>query len=428
MEFLNIIYFLILIGLAYQFLMSADHIVKSPLNKGDLLKLTGPEMYWVLIFSTGVLALSFDFGIDLMAIRIFVIMILCLIGFKFTACRPIWSIPIIIYGVYLIWLLIGCFYTYSFTFGIRVLLKYCYPFVFCLFASAVVDNFPTALKAGVTARWVALITVFITFLNFEQYIIPGVLWYITARVIHYISFLVFSLAMFFFTKEKKINALFFLAFLFPCFFLVLRTSILGSVVALMSFAIIKWKYKSLPVIFSVLILGVASVFYIPSLRNKMFFNNKTSIEDFREGKVDMEDVNTNYRAHLWGVLQNSLYKNHEIAGSGTGATQLFMKENPKKVAGLMACHSDFVQMKCDNGLIGISLYCLMIGAIFIHCIIIYWKTSDPRIRLFAITAGASLIGVFATCYSDNTVNYSMATLSIPFGFYGMTLALNKRLS
>jgi hypothetical protein len=35
------------------------------------------------------------------------------------------------------------------------------------------------------------------------------------------------------------------------------------------------------------------------------------------------------------------------------------------------------------------------------------------------------MGVFVTLYSENTVNYSMATLSMPFGFYGMMLGLIK---
>lgn len=428
MEILNIIYFLILMGAAYQFLISEGRIVKSPFNSADRLQLTGPETYWVLIFSTGLLAFSYNFGIDLMAIRIFIIMILCLIGFKFTAGKPVWSIPIIIYAVYLLWLVIGCLYAPSTVYGIRVLLKYMYPFIFCLFASAVVDNFPTALKAGLTARWVALIALVVVLIPFNDVIFPGVIWYGTARIMHFINIMVFSLALVFFTKEKKLNLFITLIFLVNCFVSVHRTSIMGSLIAIMAFSVIRWKWRSAPVIAGVIILGVVAVFSIPSLRQKMFYNDRTSIEDFRAGKVDMEDVNTNYRTYLWKVLENSLYKNHEIIGSGTGSVQYFMNNHPDRVARLNAAHSDFVQMKCDNGIIGLILYCTMIAGIFIHCFLIYWQTDDPRIKLFAITAGASLLGIFATFYSDNTVNYSMVTLSIPFGFYGMTLALKKRLS
>lgn len=427
MEYLNIIYFLILISYCYNFLVSEGTIVKSPFNKWDSLALTGPEMYWVLIFSTGLLAFSVNVGLDLMAIRLFVIMILCLIGLKYTSGPVIWSIPLKIYVVYLIWLLIGCFYAPSWNYAIRTLLKYTYPLIFCLFASAAVDNFPTAFKAAISARWVALITVIVFFIPFLPSLIPGVVWYITARVIHYIGIMVFSLAMIFFSNEKKKNFFYFLVFLLPCFIYVLRTSILGSGIALMAFAFIKWKLKSLPVIGAVLVLGIVSVFTIPSLKEKMFYDKNTSLEQLKEGKITMNNVDTNYRMYMWEKIPKMLYDGHELTGSGTGAVQELMYTHSYMFGGLKIIHNDFLQIKCDNGLIGLCLYCAMIIAVYIHCFLIYWSTDDPRIKLFAITAGASLLGVFATCYSDNTVNYSMATLSIPFGFYGMTLALNKRL-
>lgn len=426
MQYLNLIYFIILTVYAYRFLYSQGRIVRSPFRKEDRLALTGPEMYWVLIFSTGLLAFSLDLGIDLMAIRLLTIMIMCLVGFKFCTGKPIWSLPIKVYVIYLVWLLIGCAYGPSYNYGLRVVLKYCYPLIICLFASAVVDNFATAFKAAVTARWVAVITLILWFIPYVEKIIPGVMWYATARAIHYISMMVLSLSLFFFTNEKKKNFWLTLLFLFPCFYHVFRTSILGSGIAIMAFSIIRWKAKSLPIIVGVLLAGIISVFTIPSLREKMFFDDNTTLEEFQEGKISMEDVNTNTRSTMWEDMQKRFYEEHKIIGSGTGSTQKYMAED-KVFGGLNAVHSDFVQMKCDNGLLGLILYCAMIGLIFIHCFLIYWNTNDNRLKLFAITAGASLLGVFATCYSDNTVNYSMATLGIPFGFYGMTLALQKRL-
>lgn len=427
MDILNILYTLILLGALFRFLQSDGRILKSPFNKRDQLSLTGPEMYWVLLFSTGLLAFSYNLGLDLMALRLFVIMGMCLVGFAFTPNRPIMSIPLWIYGAYMVWLLIGCVYASSFSFGVRVWLKYLYPLLFCLFGSAVVDNFATALKAALSARWVALITVIVCITPYYIYFIPGVIWYDTARIIHYISMFVFSLGLIFFSYEKKENILYSIVFGVPCFFYVLRTSILGTLIALIAFSLIRWRVKSLPIIATILLIGIGSIFYIPSLRSKMFFDDRVTIEQFQTGKVNMNNVNTNTRTHVWKNLEKNLYKGHEVLGSGTGACQEFMELHPKLFFGLRAVHSDFVQMKCDNGQIGLWLYCTMIAAVFSHCFFIYWKTEDNRIKLFAITAGASLMGIFATMYSDNTVNYSMATLSIPFGFYGMTIALFKRL-
>lgn len=151
-----------------------------------------------------------------------------------------------------------------------------------------------------------------------------------------------------------------------------------------------------------------------------------TIENFQEGGITMDNVNTNAREAMWTFLEQRLYSGHEIAGSGTGSVQNYMY-NHFIFGGLKVPHSDLVQIKCDNGLIGLYIYIAITLLVFIHCFKIYWGTDDDHIRLFAITAESSMLGVFATLYSDNSVNYFMATLSMPYGFYGMTLALNKRL-
>ena len=428
MIYLNIIYYLIITWYGYKFLKSDGRIVKSPFDKTEHYKFTGPEMYWVLTFSTGLLAFSAPFAVDLMAIRLLTIMILCLIGFGIVENKPIWSLALKLYVVYLIWLGIGCFYAPSVSYGLRVILKYSYPLIFCLFASAAVDNFAVAFKASVMARWVAVVSIIFAFVPLIGHLVPGVFWYVTARAIHYISIMTFSIALFFFTNEKKKNFWYAVLFLLPCFLWVFRTSIMGSGVAIMAFAIIRWKIKSLPVIAAVLVAGVIAVFTIPSLRDKMFNEGteNATIENFQEGGITMENVNTNAREAMWEFLENTLYDGNEIIGSGTGAVQQYMYTH-FIFGGLKVPHSDFIQIKCDNGLIGLYLYAAIAILIFFHCFKIYWGTEDDRVRLFAITAGASMLGVFATLYSDNSVNYSMATLSMPYGFYGMTLALNKRL-
>lgn len=431
MIYLNILYFLILTYYAYKFLKSDGKIVKSPFDKNDGLLLTGPEMFWVLTFSTGLLAFSVPLPIDLMAIRLMTIMILCLIGFSYVPHKPIWSFPLKLYVVYLVWLLIGCTYGPSWGYGLRVILKYSYPLIFCLFATAAVDNFPTALKASLSARWVAVLALIFSFIPYLGMFVPGVIWYGTATAIHFISIMVFSITLFFYTegKERRNNFLYACLFLLPCFLWVFRTSIMGSGVAIMAFSLIRWRIKSLPVIAGVLIVGVVAVFTLPSLREKMFKKEtkNVTIENFQEGGITMDNVETNAREAMWTFLEEMLYEGHELTGSGTGSVQNFMYTH-HVFGGLRVPHSDFVQMKCDNGLIALILYTTISLLIFLHCFKIYWSTDDDRIRLFAITAGASMLGVFATLYSDNAVNYSMATLSMPYGFYGMTLALKERLS
>lgn len=427
MYLLNYLYFLIITYFGIKFLYSGGEIVKSPFDKTVQLRLSGPEMFWCLTFSTGLLAFSAPAGLDLMAIRLMVLEILCFLGLFIAKDKPIWSYPLVIYVIYLIWIAIGCFYSPAPFYGIRVFLKYIYSLLLCLFASAVVRDKYVFIKSSQWARLIALTSIIFSFIPFIGSLIPGVFWYGTALAINYISIMILSLGLFYFTNEKKKNLIYTIIFLLPCFLWVFRTSIMGSLVAIMAFYFIKYRVKSLPIIFGILILGVVAVFTIPSLRNKMFKRDAkgVSIENFQAGNVGMEQVNTNAREAMWKDLENRFYKDHEMAGSGTGTVQHFMYTH-HVYGGLRVAHSDFVQMKCDNGLIALFLYALCIFSIFSHCCVTYWRNDgNTVVRLCAIIAGASIAGVFATLYSDNVVNYSMATLSMPFGFYGMMLGLNK---
>ena len=426
MVYLNLIYFLIITYYGYKFLYSESRIVKSPFDKNQLLELTGPEAFWVLTFSTGLLAFSITIGLDLMAIRLLVLEVFCIIGIQRTAGRMIWSPALRMYVLYMIWLFIGCFYGPSWNYGIRVMLKYIYPLLLCLFAAKVTTDFAIAMKATLMARWVAFVALVITFIpGVRGTLLPGVFWYGTAQAIHYISIMTLSIALFFFTSEKRKNAIYAVLFLLPCFLWVFRTSIMGSGVAIMAFSVIRWRLRALPVIAAVLIGGVVAVFTIPSLREKMFYDANVTIEDFQNGKISEDNLDTNGRSMMKEVIEARFYFGHEYAGSGTGSVQEYMYNNSHLFNGIKIVHNDFVQMKCDNGLIGLWLYCGIAILIFLHCFKVYWSTADEQLRFLSITAGASMLGVFATLYSDNTVNYSMATLSMPFGFYGMMLGLYK---
>jgi O-antigen ligase len=159
----------------------------------------------------------------------------------------------------------------------------------------------------------------------------------------------------------------------------------------------------------------------------MFFDDKVTIEQFQAGKVGEDKVNTNAREAIWKNLKSRFYEDHEIAGSGTGSVQNYMY-NHFVFGGLKVPHSDFVQMMCDNGMVGLCMYITILLIIFFHCFKVYWSTDEPALQLCAIVAGASIVGVGVTLYSDNVVNYSMATLSMPYGFYGMMLGLQMKYS
>jgi len=428
MYLLNYLYFLIITYYGIRFLFQPTGIMKSPLNKEQNMLLEGPEMFWILTFSTGLLAFSAPGALDLMAVRLLVLEILCFIGLFVAKKHAVWTLPFILYVIYLIWITIGIFYSPAPGYGFRVLLKYCYPLLLALFASSVVRDKEVFLKAGIGARWVATISFLVGIFPFiESLFFWGVFWYGTARAINYISICIFSLALFFYTNEKKKNFLFFFLFMLPCILWVFRTSIMGTIVAISTFFFFKYKLKSLPIIFGIFILSVIAVFTIPSLKEKMFKKNAdVSIEQFQEGEVSTDNINSNARFAMWEHLMDKFYYNgKETIGSGTGSVQNYMYNN-FIYGGLKVPHSDFVQMLCDNGTVGLTLYLLTLFMAVIHSFIVFTRTRETALKICAITAGSAMTGVLFTLYSDNVVNYSMATLSMPFGFYGMMLGLQKK--
>lgn len=425
MQIQNIFYFLIFSYYCLKFLMSTGVQMKSPFDRTQKILFDGPEACWIIMFSTGLLAFQTAWVVDIMALRLLMLEILCIIGMLVVKRQPVWTIPLLLYAAYLLWIIIGCTYSPAPAYGFRVFLKYLFPLLMALFASAATRHVETFLKAGKGALLMAFISFIIAIIPDGPSYFPGVFWYSTARAINYISMFVFALMLFFYTDEKRKYLFYALVFFVPCFIWVYRTSIMGSIVALSAFLIIKLKARSIPFILGIFIAGIIAVFAIPSLHNKMFKKEtKVTLEQFEEGEITMEHVETNARAAMWEYLEKRFYQKHKLIGSGTGTVQEHMYTH-KLFGGLTVPHSDFVQQRCDNGLIGMYLYALMVLAVFIHCFRTYWAYGSIPIKMCALTAGASMAGTFVTLYSDNVVNYSMCTLSMPFGFYGMMLGLIK---
>lgn len=163
MYLLNYIYFLIITLLGLKFLTMKRGVMVNPLNREQKMVMDGPEMFWVLTFSTGLLALSAPGALDLMAIRLMVLEVFCIVGLFICKRSPQWSPAIVFYLLYIVWLVIGLSYSPAPGYGFRVILKYLYPLLIMLFASATVRDKEVFLKAGLGARLVALVSIGVFF-------------------------------------------------------------------------------------------------------------------------------------------------------------------------------------------------------------------------------------------------------------------------
>lgn len=418
------VYFIVLTVIGFYLVYKPYGVISAPFDRSLKMRCKGTELLLIFMFTTGLIGL-----IPVLSIRLAVLEVLCIIGIYKSHSSPIFSFPIILFFIFLLWEIWGLSYTPSPEFGFRMILKYIYPLLLALFASSVVRDKEIVLKSLLGARWVAVIAVIFLAIPVLTYnVFGGVFWHQAAIGTHCIFMCIFSLSMLFFVKSKKKNFFFFLLFLLPCFYFVLRTDILGTMIALSSFVLIKYKVKAIPVILLLGILSIAALFYIPSIKSKMYFHpDEVSLNDFLTGNVDENNINTSGRKAVWEDCKEWFYKGNELVGSGTGRVQTYMYTEATGWRRGGQIHNDILVLLCDNGIIGLSLYMLSVLSIFIHCLILYNSSKYTLVlKMCAIISGSSLLGIVATMYSDNTLSYSMATLSYPWGLYGMVLGLKYK--
>lgn len=405
-------------------LLYADRVpMRLPYGSRQLVELTGNEALIIVMFATAYIGLT-----PVLSLRLGFLELLCIIGIIRCRNKSIISPPIILFCIFLIWVIIGITYTPNKGFGIRMILKYIYPLLFALFTAQVVRNGEIFITAGLWARRVATIGIVMMLLPGLKIISGIVYWFNAALVTSMISLVIFSFALVEFSDDKRKNLWWGIALCLPCFIFVYRTDIFGTAIALSAFFLVKYRLKALPIIALIGLLGLCSMFYIPAVKNKMFINpENVTITDYMTGNIDEDNIQTNMRKFAWEDVTKKFYAGHEIIGSGTGRVQTFYYSEVMDSRRGGQLHNDFLVLKCDNGLIGLTLFIIAYLSITLHCIHIYHKSSHPYTRMAALVAGASLMGVFVTMYSDNTLSYSMVTQSFSWGCYGMALSFKQHL-
>lgn len=421
MTFIALLIFVILTVWEMKLFFTPEVEWRMPYGSGATMRLSGKEALVILMFATAYIGLT-----PVLSLRLGFLELLSLIGAIMVTSRVKLSWPMWLFMIFIIWEVIGLTYSVSVSYGIRMILKYIYPFVFAIFAARVVKDGEVMVSAGIWARRVATVAICLTLIPSIRLLVGHFFWFDAAMTTSIITMAIFSFSLVEFSDEKKKNLWWGLGFCLPCIILVFRTDIFGTVVALATFFILKYRAKGLPIAAALGILGLCSMFYIPAVKNKMFFKpDEVTMIDYVTGNYDEDNVRTNGRKQVWEDVENWFFKDNEEMGSGTGRVQYYFYEEAQDWRRGGQLHNDFLVLKCDNGLIGLILFGLSYFAITLHCIYLYHKGRSPYTRLAAMVAGASLMGVFVTMHSDNTLSFSMCTLSFPWGFYGMALGIEN---
>ena len=129
----------------YMFRYSAR--IKDPVNSSKYLLIEGTEMFFILLFATGTLALSSSAGghgagggFNLQAIRLLLLEVALLMSLFVCREKPIWGVGTVAYLIYILWCIYTLTYASSMEYGIRYILKYLYPMIIMITASAIVHD------------------------------------------------------------------------------------------------------------------------------------------------------------------------------------------------------------------------------------------------------------------------------------------------
>lgn len=421
---MTILYIVIFLGLSwwlYKFTLKEYVVVKLPGDRSSALEVTGFEALVIAMFATCWIGLA-----PVLSIRLGFLELLCLIGLIKSRNYLPFSFPLKMYLFFLLWLVIGLTYTPSLEYGVRMILKYIYPFLFAMLCAKVVRNYNIFEYAGSWYRIVGTIGLIFIMTSIFPFM-RGVLWLNAGYTTGLITVIILCFALFYHSSKKMTNLIWGLLLCLPCVILVFRTDIFGTAIAISMFLFLKYKIKSLPFIFGIGLLGLVVMFYVPHVKEKMFWRpDDVTIEDYLSGNIQEDQVRDNMRKFMWTDAINMYYKGHETVGSGTGSIQHFFYEIATDSRRKGQLHNDFLVLRCDNGDIGLALFIIAYLFIYFHCIKIYTTSDNTYIRLCSMVAGASILGVFVTMYSDNSLSYSMVTLGPPWGFYGMALGLSQK--
>lgn len=200
---------------------------------------------------------------------------------------------------------------------------------------------------------------------------------------------------------------------------VVRTGMGGIFLATTFFLLGYYRLRALPWIGGLLLLGIGAIFFIPAVHEKMFIDDRTTISSMDASSMNFESIQSNGRELIWNTNLELFYKPNPIVGAGLGESMEYTKEN--FVVKLI--HNDYVQILCDMGLIGISLFALFFLITILKVITYSILYRHRLIRLSGAMALGSCAGVFFSMTFDNVITYAQQCFIIPFIFIGIFLKI-----
>lgn len=334
------------------------------------------------------------------------------------------------YVLFYVWLLVSCIYT-TFTYDtLALLIKYSIPLLSLWLGYNAIDNkydmYYFAKGVIIACSIYALIIGGISakFTPWLYFFIPGLFLKYAGLADYFTSLIILPLVLTWLTGQRK--------YIFIVLWLLLsailesvRTGIGGIFIVICFYGFFRYKLKSLPVIAFALAGFVSIILFVPSVNEKFFGDKAGEVQAkdiVADNALSLDNIQTSGRSYLWDLTLTKFYEPHKITGSGLGTVTHFMKIRAMEENTVALLHSDYVQVLCDTGIIGLALLILFYLNVLYKVFIYTWKTnSNILIKITGIMAIASLSGVAFSMAFDNVVSHSMTSLINPFIFIGFFL-------
>nr|WP_315164771.1 O-antigen ligase family protein [uncultured Flavobacterium sp.] len=422
--------FLVIIVLALEYtFLNKTYFIKSP-NDAKVKIAVSSRHRFILFLLASAFVQAGSFSATLLLVWIVLLLMLL---FRYST-RFSDSNLFAFYAIYLIWLLFSLALSPEKEYGFRVFAKYLFPFLVVLVTSSIPINDTFFLKVLKVCFAVAL---FVNLIIIVPYIVPigfitgplfsPIIWWWPAIIDFNPFSMAIAIILYKLTKNKNYLFAIALFFLLPALASV-RTGLIGLGVSLLAISFFKYKLRALPV-FGFIIFGfIASVLFIPNVRDKMFGGTFKSAQEVINSLdiLSFNNIDTSGRSAMWEWSLDTFYKGNELMGAGLGQLQARFYSGNHPFGSLEVIHNDYIQILCDTGQIGLILYFLILFSFVVQTFLIYNnKNNRESARNSAFIAGTSLCGIMACAFTDNVINYSLITLSYPYAFFGFALVLKK---
>lgn len=404
------------------FFNSNPIVVEHPLMSGVRCRLT--STYSFLLFSVAT-AMIFIGPFSLVKYALWTIVLVCL--FCGTWKKKVdWIVGA--YLIFLIWNLLALTYSSELFQGWMMMIKYTLPLLYLWMAyNAVSDDadFVYFLKFTVITMIVYTFLIGGYAAKLYGFVYAFLNFYSGGLTVSYAAFADFlsalfpvPLALYVLTGKKKWlwAALFFLG---SSVLEVVRTGMGAVFIAAAFFCLMYYRIKAIPWIIGAAFVCATLALGIPSVRDKLFMDKSKATTSIAQ--VSSDNIQMNGRSALWEKNMNRFYEPNKIAGAGLGMAPAYTKT----FKSLRMIHSDYVQILCDTGLVGLVLFAFFFIVTMFKVIGITWQRN--RYSIFVRVSGAMAVGscsaTFFAMAFDNVVAYSQQCFVWPFVFIGMFLKL-----